>query len=521
MSARAHSTASDSGPNDIAIVGGGLAGMAAALRLAERGCRVTLYEASDRLGGKAGATRHGADFDEHGYHIFPMWYANIWRLVDELGIRDHFVDRADFLQLEPDQFPAFKTLRNLTSLRHAWPNLRSGIMPLPEMFLFFYAALDLMGKTYNYRALLDQISMTGFIRSHFYRTEHLATLFQDLMLKGISVPSHFVSAMTMRIVMRYWARSPVPMYRILRGNLQEQFIFPIQQRLEAAGGEIQLGQRLERLIVADGRVTHLCFRDVATSETHQREIDRVVLAVPVDSLIALIDDEVYAAAPALRRVANLRSRPMAALNLYLNERLADMPRDHINLIGSKFGLSFLDVSQTWSGYDVTVINAIASDCSSLEGSTPDVAAREMVAELGRYIPGLSMSKCRRIDFQSHVDEPLFMNDVGSWPFRLDALPRNAADRIELTNLYPAGDHCRSHIDLVSMEGAFTTGLRAAEAIRRDTGIAQPVAILEPPVHPQWLLLSAKWLLLPFAVAAKAWLVLQTHRSAQSDSANGV
>jgi len=26
---------------------------------------------SERLGGKAGAAKHGEDFDEHGYHIFP------------------------------------------------------------------------------------------------------------------------------------------------------------------------------------------------------------------------------------------------------------------------------------------------------------------------------------------------------------------------------------------------------------------------------------------------------------------
>lgn len=35
-------------------VGGGLAGISAALRLAERGCRVALLDGSDRLGGKAG-----------------------------------------------------------------------------------------------------------------------------------------------------------------------------------------------------------------------------------------------------------------------------------------------------------------------------------------------------------------------------------------------------------------------------------------------------------------------------------
>ena len=50
----------------VTVIGGGLAGMIAALRLAERGFAVDLYESSNRLGGKAGANRHGPDVDEHG-----------------------------------------------------------------------------------------------------------------------------------------------------------------------------------------------------------------------------------------------------------------------------------------------------------------------------------------------------------------------------------------------------------------------------------------------------------------------
>jgi uncharacterized protein with NAD-binding domain and iron-sulfur cluster len=52
------------------IVGRGLAGIVTALRLREHGCDVTLFESSDRHGGKAGADRHGDNLDEHAYDIF-------------------------------------------------------------------------------------------------------------------------------------------------------------------------------------------------------------------------------------------------------------------------------------------------------------------------------------------------------------------------------------------------------------------------------------------------------------------
>jgi zeta-carotene desaturase len=154
---------------------------------------------------------------------------NVWKLVDELGIQDHFVDCPDFLLLEAGQFPKFKTLRNMTSPKYILRNLTSGILPIPEMFLFFYSVLDLITQRYHERSLLDQVSATGFMRSRFYRTEDLAAQYQDMMLKGISVPSDFVSAMTMRQAMRYWFRYPVPMFRATKGNLQQFWIEPIEE----------------------------------------------------------------------------------------------------------------------------------------------------------------------------------------------------------------------------------------------------------------------------------------------------
>jgi uncharacterized protein with NAD-binding domain and iron-sulfur cluster len=219
----------------VIIVGGGLAGMAAALRLAERGYSVSIFEMSERLGGKASAAKHGADFDEHGYHIFPAWYYNANQLARELRISHNFFDCEDFFQLGAGEFPRFKNFKNITSWRYLWTNLHAGVLPFFEAFLFYYAALDLMSQPYSYRAQLDQVTITGFLRSRFYRTDRVANQFQELMLKGISVPTYEVSAMTMRNVMRFWVRSPEPMHRFLLGNLQTFWIDPLANRLRELG----------------------------------------------------------------------------------------------------------------------------------------------------------------------------------------------------------------------------------------------------------------------------------------------
>ncbi len=71
----------------VTVVGGGLAGMIAALRLLQRGCEVTIIDAADRVGGKAGAARHEHDFDEHGYHIFRIGIATPKRSLKNSAFR--------------------------------------------------------------------------------------------------------------------------------------------------------------------------------------------------------------------------------------------------------------------------------------------------------------------------------------------------------------------------------------------------------------------------------------------------
>jgi uncharacterized protein with NAD-binding domain and iron-sulfur cluster len=73
----------------VAILGGGMSGMAAAWRLSEPGWRdrfesVTVYQRGWRLGGKGASSRgvHGR-IEEHGLHVWLGWYDNAFRLLRE------------------------------------------------------------------------------------------------------------------------------------------------------------------------------------------------------------------------------------------------------------------------------------------------------------------------------------------------------------------------------------------------------------------------------------------------------
>jgi isorenieratene synthase len=73
-------------PTTAVVIGGGLAGLAAAVVFAERGVRVTVLERESFLGGRAGAwtdrLRDGTTFDmERGFHAFFRQYYNLRQLL--------------------------------------------------------------------------------------------------------------------------------------------------------------------------------------------------------------------------------------------------------------------------------------------------------------------------------------------------------------------------------------------------------------------------------------------------------
>lgn len=71
---------------DTTILGGGIAGLATAHRLAERGHKVTLLEASDRLGGLGGTFEHHGKNYERFYHSITQGDDALLSLIHDAGL---------------------------------------------------------------------------------------------------------------------------------------------------------------------------------------------------------------------------------------------------------------------------------------------------------------------------------------------------------------------------------------------------------------------------------------------------
>jgi protoporphyrinogen oxidase len=70
------------------IIGGGILGMTLALRLAEKGYKVTILESASKLGGLTGAMEMNGVIWDRFYHVILMSDLNTRRIINEIGIEN-------------------------------------------------------------------------------------------------------------------------------------------------------------------------------------------------------------------------------------------------------------------------------------------------------------------------------------------------------------------------------------------------------------------------------------------------
>ena len=75
---------------NIAIVGSGFLGMTLAMRLADAGAKVTLFESAGEIGGLASAWKIGDIVWDKHYHVTLASDVNTRKIVEELGLADEF-----------------------------------------------------------------------------------------------------------------------------------------------------------------------------------------------------------------------------------------------------------------------------------------------------------------------------------------------------------------------------------------------------------------------------------------------
>ncbi|WP_399921533.1 FAD-dependent oxidoreductase [Streptomyces kanamyceticus] len=457
----------------VAVVGGGIAGLAAATALAERGVHVTVYEREHQLGGRLrGWPEELADGStvtmSRGFHAFFRQYYNLRGLLR----------RAD---------PALNMLHGLPDypLRHSG-GLQDSFARVPRTPPWSALGFVALSPTFGWRDLtrmdpraalplldvrvpgiyrrLDHISAWEFLeRIRFPRAAHHLAF--EVFSRSFFADPRRLSAAELALMFHIYflGSSEGLLFDVVREPFPAALWDPLARYLSGHRADIRTGRAVESVEPARRGGFH-----VLTGDGEQR-CDAVVLALDVKGLRSVvgqsprfIDDDAWRA-----RIMGLGTAPPFLVSrLWLDRRVAS---DRPGFLGtSGYGpLDNISVLERWEGEAARWSARTGGSVIELHAYAVDPAAdraavrRSLSAQLHRLYP--ETREARIVDARHvwHADCPLF--PVGGYRNRPTVRTPDPAVMV-------AGDIVRSDLPVALMERAATTGFLAANALLERWGL---------------------------------------------------
>ncbi|MDB9529826.1 FAD-dependent oxidoreductase [Oscillatoria sp. CS-180] len=258
------------------VVGGGLAGLAAAYELSQRGVQVTLLERSPQLGGKIASwpIQVGEDrfMMEHGFHGFFPQYYNLFGLVEELNIRENFksldyysvVYKNDY---KPEVFrPSHSAFPwNVVDLAINSPNrLKWGINLAKLKHLEVFREITGFRAPQSFNRL-DQLSVAEWVKEDF--PQGLYDLyFLPFAKSSLNAPDLMSAGELMQFFHFYFFGNPEGL--AFNGTCQDMgrsLVDPIVAAIQNQGGQVITQATVSGLDWQDGQISSVTYQKGAVS----------------------------------------------------------------------------------------------------------------------------------------------------------------------------------------------------------------------------------------------------------------
>ena len=271
----------------VAVVGGGLAGLSAAIACQDAGARVTLLEARARLGGATWSARlHGLTVD-NGQHVFLRCCSAYRAFLERLGVGDrvHLQRRLAVPVLTPGGRTSWIRRAPLPAPAHLAPSLlRFAPLRMAERLRAARSVRRLGALDLEDRAL-DGISLGEWLRANG-ESEHAIDGFWELLIRPIlnlsaRDASLALAAMFFQTGLLREADGADLGYANV--PLQALHAEPAEAILRRGGGEVRVRSRVTELEPASAA------RGPTLRVAGERiEADAVIVAVPHEDAAALL-----------------------------------------------------------------------------------------------------------------------------------------------------------------------------------------------------------------------------------------
>ena len=459
----------------IAIVGGGLAGIAAALQLVEADCQPIIIESRKILGGRATSfvdPRSGEVID-NCQHVLMGCCTNLIDLYDRLGALD--------------KIQWYREL-SWTDKTGQIDHVKSSILPAPLHLAGSFARMKIFSKVERRqirRAMWRMIRLgtkgrfswadrtfSEFLVDTKQAESTIAKFWNTVIISACNLDvsrvsaAHAIQVFQEGFLANRWSYTmglaTVPLVELYE---------PVGAVLQEAGGEIKLGCSA-RAIAFDGRRISGVVTDQGMVEAAA-----VISAVPFQRLDKLISDTMRAADTRLAALDRFQFSPILGVHLWFDQPIMKLP--HLILAGR--GVHWLfnkGIDEQGRQYIHAVISAADEWMKLDEDEIVDRVVRDIHDAVPKSI-GLKPIQARSIKEKQAT--------FAATPEAEQWRPGASAGYVGvggggIENLFLAGDWCDTGWP-ATMEGAVRSGYAAAAAI---TGVGGVVEDVPPGLFARWL-----------------------------------
>jgi squalene-associated FAD-dependent desaturase len=438
---------------NIAVIGGGISGIRAALTLAGAGCRVTLFEKNRYLGGRV-FSFPTSDFGEVdiGQHIWLRACTALEELLSDLQVPDDWVFRQDRLSMP------YRRPEGLNC------TLAAGRLPGPLSFLPSLMKVPGLG-------LINKLLyLSGSLRAGWYSQGEMESLdtisFADWLQKNRQPPAviewfwaPFVVGVCNGRLAEVSARHALNMVRetllkspeasaicFLRRPLSAVFDRQARQILQGAGVEVRTGE--------DISVVEPTTPPILQIASGKRRFDRVLLALPLKRMRTLLPRADLPESPQEGAIVGLLLRFASPVMDDLFFTAVSSPVQHVFNKSGIWNAPPADGSQ--------IIELVLSAAEREAKLGVERVAAELLPELAKLLPAVRHTRLLAKRLLVHATAT-FRVTPGSEHRRL------RTTRPGSPNILFAGDYAATGLPS-TMESAARAGKAAAAALLSEPGV---------------------------------------------------
>jgi squalene-associated FAD-dependent desaturase len=375
----------------VVIIGGGFAGLSAAVALAERGVRVTVLEARPRLGGRASSFRDagtGAVVD-NGQHALMGCYRRTLAFLDRIGaagkVRRQANLRVEFVHpllgagtIACPPWPSPLHLAGgLLRYRLLSPRERMGALRAGTTLMAMRRRRDPALATATVDGVLAGLGQSPQARATFWNPVAVATLNET--------PERAAAGPFVEVLARAFFRSRADSQFVLpRVGLGDLYTGDACRFIERRGGQVWTHAQAGALEITDDALSGVALRD-----GRRIGADACVAAVPPGALAPLLPDSLGRVG-ALATISRLETSPIVSTHLWFDRPV--LRTEFIGLLGSTTQWVFNRSALLGERGDGQCVSAVISAGHAVVDWDAERLTRTVLNDLRATIPGAASAR---------------------------------------------------------------------------------------------------------------------------------